>query len=341
MHTHFLPIAWPDYSAKYGDASGPWPWMRPNEGGDPSKAMLMLGEEEFRPVHHACWDIPKRLDDMDRDAIDHQILSSTPILFQWHRPAEESADVARYFNDLALELCEQGNGRLSTLCQVPLQDLDTACTEVSRAFRSGHKGVQIGNHHGPQDMDSENLVAFLAHCASEGIPVMIHPWDMLNPEGRLDKYMMQWTVGMPAETQLSIVSMILGGSFDKLDPKLDLVFAHGGGSFPYLLGRLENAYIYRDIARGVAKKPPSGYLDRFHTDSAVFDHRSLRCLVDVMGTDRIMLGSDYPFPLGEQRIGSLIRTADFLTDQEKAAMLGLNAAAFFRIPIPDAARLTA
>ena len=80
---------------------------------------------------------------------------------------------------------------------------------------------------------------------------------------------------------------------------------------------------------------------RFHTDSAVFDHRSLRCLVDVMGTDRVMLGSDYPFPLGEQRIGSLIRTADFLTDEEKAAMLGLNAANFFRIPIPDAARLLA
>ena len=94
-------------------------------------AMLMSGGRDFRPVTRACWDVAARLEDLDAAGVDVQVISATPILFQWHRPAEESADVARYFNDLALELCDRGNGRLSTLCQVPLQDLDTACTEVS------------------------------------------------------------------------------------------------------------------------------------------------------------------------------------------------------------------
>ena len=84
VHTHFLPLSWPDWAKKYG-GEAPWPWMRPNEGGDPSRAMLMQGSSEFRPVHYACWDIPKRLADMAKDNIDHQLISATPILFQWHR----------------------------------------------------------------------------------------------------------------------------------------------------------------------------------------------------------------------------------------------------------------
>ena len=188
-HTHFLPIEWPNWAKKYGDDLTPqWPWMRKNLNGDPQRAMLMQGTAEFRPVHYACWDIPKRLADMDVDHIDHQLISATPILFQWHRPAEEGLDVARYFNDLALEMCrKEGNGRLSALCQVPLQDVDKACEEVSRACANGHVGVQIGNHHGPQDVDHPALVAFMRHCADEGVAVLVHPWDMMDSEERLGR----------------------------------------------------------------------------------------------------------------------------------------------------------
>ena len=150
-------------------------------------------------------------------------------------------------------------------------------------------------------------------------------------DGRLSRFMLKWTVGMPAETQLSIAAMILGGAFDRLSGDLKVIFAHGGGSFAFLLGRLENAYLHRDIARGVAEQPPSAYVNRFSCDSAVFDERSLRCLVDVMGVDRVMLGSDYPFPLGEQQVGKLVRGASFLSDDEKAAILGGNAVDFFSL----------
>jgi len=221
----------------------------------------------------------------------------------------------------------EAEGRIHALCQVPLQDVDAACAELSRCMAAGHRGVQIGNHVGDRNLDDRGIETFLHHCAAENAAVLAHPWDMMAPE-RMAKYMMGWTVGMPAETQLGIVSMILGGAFDRLPRSLRLCFAHGGGSFAFLLGRLENAWHNRDLARGQSAYPPSHYLDRFSVDSAVFDRRALRLLVDVMGGERIMLGSDYPFPLGEQHIGALVRESVFLDDSQKRLILGDNAARF-------------
>ncbi len=290
----------------------------------------MLGEKEFRPVYDACWNADRRVEEMDRDGIDLQVISATPILFAYNRPATEAADCAQIFNDLSLELCSGGEDRLLSLCQVPLQDTDVACKVLTRAMQDGHVGVQIGNHVGERNLDDEGLITFLQHCADEGAAVLVHPWDMLARD-RTNKYMMAWTVGMPAETQLGIVSMILGGAFDQLPDSLRLCFAHGGGSFAFLLGRLDNAWHRRDIARGKSRDVPSSYLSRFYVDSAVFDGPALRFLADVMGEDRVMLGSDYPFPLGEEFVGELIRTAEGFSDSARSKLLGGNAQTFLNI----------
>jgi aminocarboxymuconate-semialdehyde decarboxylase len=324
IHSHFFPETWPDLEKKFGTPN--WPWMKHLGDG---KAMIMVGEKEFRPVYSACWDVNKRLEEMDRDGIDIQVMCATPVLFAYMRKPEEAMECARIFNDAALEMCSRSGGRIKALAQVPLQDIDLACKELTRAMKAGHLGVQIGNHVGDRDLDDEGLVRFLAHCAHEGAAVLAHPWDMLGGV-RTAKHMMAWTVSMPAETQLSIVAMILGGAFDKLPKDLRLCFAHGGGSFAFLLGRLENAWHNRDIARGVSKHPPSHYLDRFSVDSAVFDPRSLRLLAEVMGEEHVMLGSDYPFPLGELSIGKLIRTSEF-SDTAKQKMLGGNAMRFLNL----------
>ena len=298
------------------------------------EAMLMSGDVDFRPVTRPCWDTEARLADLDAAGVDMQIISATPILFQWQRSGQAALDVARHFNDAALEICDSSGGRLRALCQVPLQDVDAACREVERATETGHVGVHIGNHVGTRDLDDEGLVAFLHHCADIGAPVLVHPWDMDPLSGRTKEYMMGWTVGMPLETHLSITSMVLGGAFDRLPRSLRLCFAHGGGAFPYLLGRLENAWHERALARGKSMLPPSAYLDRFSVDSAVFDTRALRLLVETMGAERVMLGSDYPFPLGEQHIGSLVRDCAALSAHERDQILGGNAVAFFGIEEP-------
>ncbi len=333
IHSHFFPKTWPDLHAKFGGDD--WPWLKHfpaqlNEQGY-SRAMLMKGQQEFRPIYAACWDADVRLEQLNQQGVSHQIISATPILFAYEKPVEQALYCAQLFNDAALEICAKGKNRLFAMAQVPLQDIDAACQEASRAIASGHVGIQIGNHVGEKNMDDEGILTFLQHCASESIPVFVHPWDMM-AASRTKHYMMGWTVGMPAESQLSIVSMILGGGFDQVSRDLKICFAHGGGSFAFLLGRLENAWLHRDIARGNSQHPPSYYLDRFYLDSAVFDHDALHLLVQKMGVSKLMFGTDYPFPLGEQEMGQLVKTAPSLTDVEKQSILATNAEQFFNLP---------
>src|SRR5271168_338712 len=321
IHTHFFPESWPDLAARFGTPD--WPWIKHTE---PGKAAIMIGNRVFRQVTSACWDANVRLEQMDRDGVHQQIVSATPVLFAYNREPQHALDCAQLFNDAALELCNRGKGRLRALCQVPLQDIDASCAELTRCMRAGHLGVQIGNHVGDKNLDDPGIVTFLQHCAEEGAAVLVHPWEMFGRE-RMPKYMMPWTVGMPAETQLSVVAMILSGAFDRLPGTLRICFAHGGGSFAFLLGRLENAWHHHPVARGESEHPPSYYLNRFCADSAVFDQHSLQFLVGTMGADRVMLGSDYPFPLGEERVGALIRQSN-LSQDVKIKLLGRNATLF-------------
>jgi len=324
IHNHFFPSSWPDLAARYGTPN--WPRIKHTE---PGKADILVGDRFFRQIHAACWDPEVRLQDMDRDGIDLQVISATPVLFAYERPAEHALDCAQLFNDAALELCSRGKGRLKSFCQVPLQNIDAACKELTRCMQAGHLGVQIGNHVGSKNLDDAGIVTFLQHCADEGAAILVHPWEMFGPE-RMPKYMMPWTVGMPAETQLSVVALILSGALDRLPSTLRICFAHGGGSFAYLLGRLENAWHHHPVARGECEYPPSHYLNRFYADSAVFDQRSLEFLVGTMGADQVMLGSDYPFPLGEERVGSLIRQSNF-PQRTKSKLLSANAIKFLEL----------
>lgn len=325
MHSHFFPAMDAAYRTR-AVAEG-LPWLRDTGDG---KGFIMQGGTEFRPVEEVLWDPARRVEALDAQGIDLQILCATPIMFGYSRPATEARDMAQRFNDEAIAFCDYAPHRMKALAQVPLQDIDMACAEVSRAMKTGHLGVQIGNHMGMRNLDDEGLLTFLSHCAEVGAAVLIHPWDMMARE-RMPKYMLPWLVAMPAETQLSILSLILSGAFERLPRSLRICFGHGGGSFAFLLGRVENAWKYRDIVRVDCPNPPSTYVDRFFVDSAVFDPRALSLLIDVMGEDRVLLGSDHPFPLGEQDIGSLVRGHEGLSGGQKAKILSGNARAFLNL----------
>ncbi|MDP9868036.1 MULTISPECIES: amidohydrolase family protein [Streptosporangium] len=295
------------------------PWLR--------DGMMMSGEDDYRPVTPELWDAQARLSAMDRAGVDVQAVSSTPLLFGYAADADRAADWCELVNERVLAHCAQDPARLLPLCQVPLQDLDLAVAAVTRAKAAGHRGVHIGNHVGPRNLDDPQIIEFLAHCAREDMPVLVHPWDMLGAD-RMAGYMLPWLVGMAAETQLGILSLMLSGAFEKLPASLRLCFCHGGGSFAFLLGRADNAWHNRDIVRKDSPRPPSAYTDRFYVDSAVFDPRALRLLVEVMGVERVMLGTDFPFPLGEQEPGATVRDCPDLGEAGRAAVLGGNAARF-------------
>ncbi|RBM17114.1 aminocarboxymuconate-semialdehyde decarboxylase [Prauserella sp. PE36] len=317
VHTHLVPHGWPDL--------GPgWPWLRIDSERD---AMIMVGETEFRPAGPQAWDPSTRLVDMDHDGVSLQVVSPTPVFFGYDRPAAEAVKAARILNDVTLETLA-GHDRFVPFCQVPLQDPDAACEELDRCLAAGHAGVEIGNHVGDKDLDDAGIVTFLQHCASIGAPVFVHPWDM--PGGpRLDRWMARWLTGMPAETHLSVLAMILGGVFDRVPDTLRLCFAHGAGSFPFWLGRADNAWHRRgDLVRGRSERPPSEYTHRFFADSVVFDPAALRLLVDTLGDDQVLLGSDYPYPLGERPVGKVVHEAGFLTERQRGKLLAGNAMRF-------------
>jgi len=324
IHSHFFPPL--DRNAAGALGSG-WPWLRPDGAG---RGTIMRGDTPFRPVSEALWDPQTRLAELDERGIECQLICATPILFGYGSDPGEARAAAVVINDMAREHCAGHGGRLESLCQVPLQDLKLACDELDRATQSGHVGVQIGNHVGGRDFDDGELVEFLQHCATTGTPVLVHPWDMFARE-RMDRYMLQWLVAMPAETQLSILYLILSGAFERLSPSLKLCFAHGGGSFAYLLGRVDNAWRERDIVRADCPHLPSSYCNRFSTDSVVFDDDALSLLVGRMGPKRVMFGTDYPFPLGEPVPGALIREHPGLAGDVKVQILAHNAREFFNL----------
>ncbi len=302
IHAHFFPRIGREEAAAADPRA---PWLADHGGGS---GHIMIGDERFRPVDATLWDARARLAWMDATGVEIQFVCATPAMFGYAWDAARAAAWSARMNDRALEFCAADARRLKALAQVPLQDVDAACREVTRAREAGHVGVQIGNHVGPKALDDPGILAFLRHCARERMPVLVHPWDMMGGD-RMQRWMLPWLVAMPAETQLGMLSLILSGAFERLPRELDLVFAHGGGSFAWLLGRVDNAWRRRDIVRADCPQLPSSYCDRFCVDSAVFDVAALRLLVDRMGARRVLLGTDAPFPLGEERPGELVDAA--------------------------------
>jgi aminocarboxymuconate-semialdehyde decarboxylase len=300
VHTHYVPRPVPDLGAGM-------PTLRPESD---TTAVIMLDDREFRRIGHRSWDAAQRIADMDEDGVTAQVVSPTPVFFGTGVPARQAADACELLNDLALEICAAAPDRL-----------------LSRAMAAGHRGVEIANHVGDRDLDDSGVVTFLQHAAELGAPVFVHPWD-LPQSPRLDRWMSQWLVGMPAETHLSLLAMVLGGVFDRVDERLRICFAHGGGSFAFWLGRLENAWHRRGDIVATSQNPPSHYLDRFYVDSVVFDERALRLLLDIVGAEQVVVGSDYPYPLGERPAGGIVRDSTLLTDAERDLVGRANAERF-------------
>jgi aminocarboxymuconate-semialdehyde decarboxylase len=210
-----------------------------------------------------------------------------------------------------------------------------AIEEMERCMEQlGLQGVQIGSHIGDWNLDAPELFEFFAAAQDLGAAVMVHPWDMMGAAG-MPKYWLPWLVGMPAEQSRAACSLIFGGVLERL-PELRVCFAHGGGAFPYTIGRIEHGYKMRpDLVAVDNYRNPREYFDRLYFDSCVHDPKALRYLLDVVGVDHVMLGTDYPFPLGEQEPGSGIE-ALALSEQDQAhvyhrtalAWLGLSQARF-------------
>jgi len=212
-----------------------------------------------------------------------------------------------------------------------MQEPKLAIQELNRCMtKLGFAGIQIGSHVNKWPLSEPKLFPIYQEAERLGACIFVHPWDMLG-EDVMSKYWLPWLVGMPMETAFAICSCIFGGIFEKL-PKLRWAFAHGGGSFPGTLGRIEHGFAVRpDLVAIDNKVAPRAYCGKFWVDSLVHDHDALKTLKDLVGADKIVCGSDYPFPLGEDPPGSLVEKATFLTSEEKEKILWKNGLEFLGV----------
>lgn len=315
IHTHILPRDLPDWAARYGP--GDWISLRHQEGACPACALMVQGDRVFRKIEANCWDEEERIRETTALGEHLQVLSTIPVLFHYWAPAANALDTSRFLNDHLAETVSRHPRHFLGLGTLPMQDPDLACRELERCVTElGLSGVQIGSHINQWNLNDPALHGFYAHAESLGASVFVHPWDMVGQE-KMDRYWLPWLVGMPAESALAICSMIFGGIFEKF-PRLRVAFAHGGGSFPGGLGRIVRGYETRpDLVAVDNPHHPTSYLGKFWVDSLVHDPHMLRYLMEIVGTNRVALGSDYPFPLGESRAGTLIRAMHLEPEQEK------------------------
>ena len=323
LHTHILPQQWPDLAQRYG-----YDGFVSIEHHAPCCARLWKDGEFFREVDDRCWSPERRIEDCDRHGVDVQALSTVPVMFSYWAKSADAHDLSRFLNDHIAEVVKDRPDRFIGLGTVPLQDPQLAIEELERCVQElDFPGLQIGTHCGEWNLDAPELFPFFERAAALGTSIFIHPWDMLGAD-RMGSYFLPWLVGMPAETSLAICSVIFGGVLDRL-PELKICFAHGGGSFPGTLARIEKGYHARPDLCGVnGCSSPREYTDRFYLDTLVHDSSSLDFLIDIFGTDRLALGTDYPFPLGEDHPGKLIEQMESLTDEQKQQMLGGTALEF-------------
>jgi aminocarboxymuconate-semialdehyde decarboxylase len=327
LHTHILPRQWPSLSERYGYGG----FINLEHHG-PGCARMMIDGRFFREIGDNCWDPLRRIEECDRHGVEMQVLSTVPVMFSYWAKPEHGLDLSRLLNDHLADVVRAHPSRFAGLGTLPMQAPELAVRELERCIKElGLRGVEIGSHVNDWELGHPALFPVFEAAQSLGAAVFVHPWDMAGKE-RMSTYWLAWLVGMPAETALAICSLIFSGVLERL-PRLRLCFAHGGGAFPGILGRIEHGFHVRpDLCAVDNPVNPRSYLGRIFVDSLVHDADALRTLLRLLGEQRIVLGSDYPFPLGEELPGKLIQSMPDLSEATRERLLRLNALEFLGLP---------
>ncbi|MGH3383602.1 MAG: amidohydrolase family protein [Nocardioidaceae bacterium] len=260
---------------------------------------------------------------MDATGVGVRVISPPPFTYRYWSNAGAALDLCRLLNDATARVVREHPDRFLGLATVPLQDPSAAIIELERATGDlGLTGVTLGTNVAGRNLSDPDLRGFLAAVADRGAPVLVHP-DFV-PSDRLAEYYLVNLVGMPTETATTVANLILSGALAEL-PDLRVCFVHGGGSSPYLLGRLTKGWNVRPETRERTPEPPDRYLANVYFDTLTHSPAALRYLIDLVGPDHVVIGTDSPFDVEDpDPLGHLERCAR-LTEEERTSILYVTA----------------
>ncbi len=292
LHAHYLPRSLLDAIEKEG---GPYGAFLRKDGGDPT---IMVAGVPYGPICRHYYETPPRIADMDKAGVDVQVMSLSPPMVYWADTALGTR-LARLFNDELAAAVAGAPERLQGFATLPMQDVDESMTELTRAMTELKlRGAAIGSNIRGKELDDPELLPFFARAEELKAVLFIHPIDVVGAGSRLKGYYIVNGLGNPFDTAIAAARLMYSGILDKF-PKLQIVLAHAGGALPFVVGRLDHIYKVRPEAKaGNAKRKPSAYLRRFHYDTIVHSAEALRYLVSLVGSDRVVVGSDYRYDMG-------------------------------------------
>ena len=292
VHTHIVPERFPAYAGKGRDV--PWPSMAPAHA---CHAHVMIQGKNYRTVHQGCWHTPDRLKDMTERSIGIQCLSPMPELLSYWLPADDAQVLIRYVNDQIAEMVAKDPKRFIGLGGVPLQDVGMAIRELEYLMKSGFRGVELASHVEGIPLGDPRLEPFFEAAERLGAAVFVHA---LRPIGmdRVTGPVSEQASCFPGDIGLAVGSFITGGMAER-HPKLRMAWSHGGGVASFLMARLDRAWDITEKLQQALPQKPSAYSKRFYYDTIVFDPANLRHIVQAFGSTQVLVGSDYPFAMGE------------------------------------------
>ncbi len=316
FHTHVIPRAMP---------GGPYagcPELHVDENG---RGDVTRDGKPYRVVDERVWDVERRLRDMDSREVDVQVLSPMPVYYGYEAQPAAGASFARAQNENIAAIVRDRPDRFAGLGTVALQDPERACGELDYAMQTlGLNGIEIGTHANARDLDDPVLEPFWERCAALDALVFVHP-ESAPGFGRVAAMRMIVSTGYPSETGITAAKLLMGGVFVRY-PRLRIVLAHGGGTLPWLLPRLDRLWTTMADVRAANPVMPSEGARAFYCDTLTFDARNLELVAERIGAAHLVVGSDYPFTVMEDPPGAVLDGSDAFDEGDKAAMRAGNAA---------------
>jgi aminocarboxymuconate-semialdehyde decarboxylase len=321
-HTHYFPEEWVRLLEREGPAHGA------TTGRNESGAVTFAFPGIRQVFARGFIDLGARLEAMDDEGIDvHAISLTTPMVY-WAPPGF-GLKLAQTYNDACSAACGAHPKRFAGMAVLPMQAPDLALQELERAARlPGMRGLYLGTHVNRNNLDEKAFFPIYAKCEALGWPIFLHPIDPLHAE-RLERYYLRNVIGFPYATAVAAASLIFGGVLDAF-PALDVVLPHAGGMFPPLIGRWDHGYEVREEMRQMMQ-PPSGYLRRFYYDTIAHNDALMMNVIRQVGIDRVVMGSDYCFAIGDEHPVASVNRLKGLSAAERELILGQTAARLLKL----------